>query len=685
MYNNSYDDNTPILSYAKMGNINLMWPCRAYTITLPVFRDSRLSIFEETYLKLSNLKYSRLESISYAMSLDVDTAKAIQKKLIDCGYIDFEGNISDSGKKYIEDRLNPSEIVGANIIVEMVSGELLSAVIPRGLKKYYVRKSDNGKGLFFEKPKNKENIKVLNLCFIKPVLNDAIPIPTKKSIYYAAKTFLKRKNLSIAREIEILDFTGDLNSIGIDKIPAPCYLHVPIAIYNAEFYAKDPFGFGTSKFFYDKVVELLQTNETLKAKIHKAMEREGSSSRQKSSSPFTEYRNPIDEKYASICGNYKKYIDAIENHKDPWEVKNLVNNIIKDIYSALEWTMREIYDRNKPDESAIIALAGGTELNKRILCECAESLGIAVGNHDSLLAVDGGKIKAVVFDSTKAEMLPLLSLLIYSAKINTKHPFRNMPDNLSDNLLGDIRGLKNLRDPIQHGGKADTDKNMREKIEKYKEFLEQFISATLPDIKFNNSAGEVDSNTKINVRNSLNKKLDLALQYRISRISKKLWDELLQLESLSLNEDKKLYSSLIDQIYTVSQILIDETVNNMPRREIDADGLKNISSDRAKAYFNMEELPSEISTTKRLGEKLERGSSTLGAAIICLLALLNENDLDVLSKEYPNFIEDMARIIFLRGHGNKPSYMVIKELSCSEEIFKLKDKIYNLIKILVRE
>lgn len=183
----------------------------------------------------------------------------------------------------------------------------------------------------------------------------------------------------------------------------------------------------------------------------------------------------------------------------------------------------------------------------------------------------------------------------------------------------------------------------------------------------------------------MNKKLDLALQYRISRISKKLWDELLQLESLSLNEDKKLYSSLIDQIYTVSQILIDETVNNMPRREIDADGLKNISSERAKTYFNMEELPPEISKTKKLGEKLERGSSTLGAAIICLLASLNENYMDMLSKEYPNFIEDMARIIFLRGHGNKPSYMVIKELSYPEEIFKLKDKIYNLIKILVRE
>lgn len=344
--------------------------------------------------------------------------------------------------------------------------------------------------------------------------------------------------------------------------------------------------------------------------------------------------------------------------------------------------MREIYDRNKPDESVIMALEGDADLNKQILCKCAESLGITVGNHDSLLAVDGGKIKAVVFDSSKAEMLPLLSLLIYSAKINTKHPFRNMLDTLSDNLLDFICGLKSLRDPIQHGGEVDTDKNMREKMENYKEFLEQFISATLPDIKLNNSGDKIDFNTKINIRNSLNEKLDLDLQYRIS---KKLLYELLQLESLSLNGDNRLYSNIVDQIYTVSQILIDETVNNLPRKEIDEDELKNIASKRAKFYFKSEELPPEISKTKRLGEKLERGSSTLGAAIICLLALLNENDLDMLSKEYPNFIEDMARIIFLRGHGNKPSYMVIKELSYPEEIFKLKDKIYNLIKILVRE
>lgn len=181
MDNNLYDFfNTPILSYAKIGEVNLMWPCMAYTITLPVFRDNRLSIFEETYLKLSNLKYSRLESISYVMSLDIDTVKPLQKKLIDYGYIDSEGNISDSGKKYLEDRLNPSETVGANIIVEMVSGKLLSAVIPGGVKKYYVRKSDNGKGLFFEKPRNKYKDKIGNLCFIKPVLNSSISIPTKK-------------------------------------------------------------------------------------------------------------------------------------------------------------------------------------------------------------------------------------------------------------------------------------------------------------------------------------------------------------------------------------------------------------------------------------------------------------------------------------------------------------------------
>lgn len=675
---------TPILSYSKSGDVNVMWPCFVYTITLPVYREHRLNIFDETFLKLANLGYRKIEAISYVMSLDLDIVLATQRKLIDRSYVDSNGNILDEGKKYLEERCNITEFVGANIFVEQITGKLLSAVISGGLTKYFV----NSGGYSFQKRMDDKSVDVVKLSFLEPTFSKP-QIPSKIEVYNAIKAFRKfhSKRSNILKHNEIPDFNGDQNSIGIDTNPSLYYLHIPIVIQesDAEYYAKDPFGFGTSKFFYDEIKNALPRNEKLKEEIIKAMERKGSCKLKENfkNNISKEYRHPINEHYELLSNSYKEYIDSIEK-KNVWKEQKSSQDIIKDIYTTLEWALREIFDKYTPDETSLFALKAGTlEGNKSIFLDCAERLGISVGKNDSLLAVNGGKVTSILFDPSKAEMLPLLSLIIFAATINFKHPFRRLSYEISSELFENIRALKFLRDSIQHGSK-ETRRVKSYDIRKYKSFLEIFLKEMLPEIKLDDTQEAAASSSVIDNRNSLNKKIDLSLQYKMSE---RLRDELIQLESLHIDNDYSCYSDAICRIYTIAQIALDDIINEIPKIEIQIDKLKNKAIECAKQYFGLECLPDGILKTRieMIESRMQKGNSTLGATIICFLSCINGKELDLFSKRNPNFINDMDRIIFLRGHGNKTSKMIIDQLSTRDEISQLKEELYNLITSLIKE
>ena len=68
---------------------------------------------------------------------------------------------------------------------------------------------------------------------------------------------------------------------------------------------------------------------------------------------------------------------------------------------------------------------------------------------------------------------------------------------------------------------------------------------------------------------------------------------------------------------------------------------------------------------------------------MALLILLPLDYLQKISSQTVTFLATVSRVIQLRGHGNKPSEMILHEVKDLSELKLLKNECYQIIKILL--
>ena len=90
-------------------------------------------------------------------------------------------------------------------------------------------------------------------------------------------------------------------------------------------------------------------------------------------------------------------------------------------------------------------------------------------------------------------------------------------------------------------------------------------------------------------------------------------------------------------------------------------------------------IPEQISTvnTKRLYRAVQGSSTTLGAHLLAVFLLGSESELIEFQKSDPTFVDFVANLIRLRGHGNKQQSDFSRD-----DMESLKNNVFKAIKII---
>ncbi|MEI7527059.1 MAG: hypothetical protein WCJ95_22105 [Mariniphaga sp.] len=243
--------------------------------------------------------------------------------------------------------------------------------------------------------------------------------------------------------------------------------------------------------------------------------------------------------------------------------------------------------------------------------------------------------------------------------------------------------MKKYRDPIEHGSS--------EKLNIDKGILEELIETTVPMVVslVPDVAGDLDEIDNTTCNSDINQerlKATIALEKSlgtafVSEMSSDINEQLIRSEMIlaKYTDDKtieiiKCYSSVI-------QHALFEAVKNRKTGNIDDDTRESAVEKIVQANFfsQADQVPQEITTVAphNFRRAVQGSSTTLGAHLLAAFLLGSESELIQLQKSDPTFVDFVAKLILLRGHGNEKRSEISRD-----DIEFLKNNVFKAIKIL---
>ena len=384
------------------------------------------------------------------------------------------------------------------------------------------------------------------------------------------------------------------------------------------------------------------------------------------------------QKYLSAAEKIK--IDSSNNEQ---EFVRLTGLAVVALYEAIEWALRFVVSDNPATHWERLFSSQSYRENDKILCSFATKIGFDVSDSvKALLQVQPGKIRAI--DRGVSEMQPLLALAIAGAINDPKHPLNNLV--IEDSrCLSFINILKEVRDPVSHGNSTDVELSL-ETLEGYRDRTTRLIHSLIPDITDDTYTAKTKQKrdidqVRLKARIELDKSLGLGF---VQAVSPSLREELVKVTILSQretldDEQLQLYINLLASIMQLSlfEVAKDRRSSVKNRTNLRDEAIEKIV--QSEFYPTPDVIPEQISTvnTKRLYRTVQGSSTTLGAHLLAVFLLGSESELIQLQKSDPAFIDFVADLIRLRGHGNNQQ----SDFS-QDDIESLKKNVFKAIKII---
>lgn len=103
----------------------LLWPAWAYRVVAPRVRQRRLNVLQRAIMGLCRTSVHRADAIARHLSVHEDLAAFILSELVDLGYLDQHGSLTEHGAKVLEDdSFETQEMVAGYVFQDPWSGEL---------------------------------------------------------------------------------------------------------------------------------------------------------------------------------------------------------------------------------------------------------------------------------------------------------------------------------------------------------------------------------------------------------------------------------------------------------------------------------------------------------------------------------------------------------------------------------
>lgn len=300
--------------------------------------------------------------------------------------------------------------------------------------------------------------------------------------------------------------------------------------------------------------------------------------------------------------------------------------------------------------------------------------------NQSLLQVKPGAIRQI--DTGNVELQPLLALAIAGASSNATHPFHRLAKNHSGFLTHALR-LKKYRDPIEHGSTEEL--NIDDKK------LEELIESTVPTIislvpDAADDLGEVDevvsdgdiNQERLKASIEIEKALGTAF---VSSLSGDIKEQLIRSELMLARFSVEKTIEIIKCYASVMQHALFDAVKDR-RLEVKSDTIRESAVNKiVQTGFSsaLERVPEQLTTvaTHNIRRAVQGSNTTLGAHLLAVFLSGSESELIGLQKSDPAFVDFIANLIRLRGHGNKQQSDFSRD-----DIESLKNNVFKAIKII---
>jgi hypothetical protein len=677
---------------------SVLWPCHAFNISIPQKKKSGLNVFEETVLKITEIESDDTEKIALLTCLEKELVAFIQNRLNQLGLLNDRYELSEHGQELLNEWQNKSdgnlEYTVATVFVDLLSGKLLPYVSTEQLiYKKISRIGDNGFIDFLINPTNEKSR--VNARQIRPAKDSFWKtVPDSNDIIRAIREFKKKYKRHALLNQGVDQYPPPVpmaEAISLHENPELVYLHcnVLIQIGNSDLLVTDGCGFGFSESFanyltsqeWKWVIDLKNKGVIDKLSPDPSNEEaEDESSAADGLKKYPRIARPLRRAQEYLSDAEKIDIDS---SNDEQEFARLTGLAVVALYEAIEWALRFVVSYNPVTHWEHLFSSQSYRENDKILRSFAAKIGFDVSDSvKALLQVKPGKIRAV--DRGVSEMQPLLALAIAGAINDPNHPIHHLAIEDSG-CLSFINALKEVRDPVSHGSSIDVELSA-DTLEGYRDRTVRLIRALIPDITQDVYTSKTKADRDIDqirlkARIDLDKSLGLGF---VQAVSPSLREELIKVTILSQrpvldNEQLQHYINLLASIMQLSlfEVAKDRRSSVKNRTNLRDEAIERIVQ---SGFFHAPDIiPKQISTVnaKRLYRAVQGSSTTLGAHLLAVFLLGSESELIQLQKSNPAFVDFVANLIRLRGHGNKQ-----KSDFSRDDMTSLKNNVFKAIKII---
>jgi hypothetical protein len=678
---------------------NLAWPCHAFRVTIPVRPTSRLNIFEQTVLRL--LDEARLDASALADTtcLDVSLVKLVCCRLRDLGLITEHHELTPLGSSQLSLTDNePFDYEVRIIFRERISGALLPIVLGGELK-YEEIASWNEKNCSVEIRKANDSSVHLRMLS-SPVVDGSPRPPTVANVLWATN-----RHRELSRQYAALRLGGapyphvvHAQQMNVDPHPESVFLRCRVVVPSAgdDYRIGDPFGYGFSDLLF-RAYEGLRAGDPDEQAFTRKLRDSASTVRPRS--PTADTKAEETAVLSRLAGAVTEYPDLFAKLRQAEKElhrckKNPTSSdaeahfayhgqqTAQSLCEALEATLAHISARSR--RAACETTLGGhgqtPQANAQLLEQLAERLGLRARGVGGLFRVPPGRVRAL--RDGAVDLQALLAVALASASEDPEHPLRRIAASF-DNWLSFLREIKTMRDAGAHGQSWATGstrlKALLEGTYRSIELLLPGLARDVPTASPTSAASTVE--TAHDTRRRAISRLEdhFGVQWYVG-LGTDVAELLTQVELATPALAPQVAGPLnvvrmINDLASVLQALAHARQAPAPQ------ALGSGETHRAKARLRAvesgllnegAELPPCLATVnpRRLDEAMQGRSPSLGASLMALLIVAPLEWLKALALASPGFLDLCARVIDLRGHGNRPVFLQ------AEDVLMLKDRVY---------
>lgn len=690
---------------------DILWPCKAFTVTLETEGSMDVNVFEMVVLKLAELGTVSTNKVADTLCMEEELVGFIQRKLNSIGRLSDDYTMSEIGVAILKDSSNrkeaPTESVSATVLFDLCNGVLLPYIEREQLQYYEViNTSADKKGDTYvelkKDPKNKITTKATVVSY-----DDAhdLHVPTPRDVIKCMNNLAAWEE----RYSGLRKYTGsgassmiqDAEAITVNEVSEDVYLHTKVIIQKGsdEVLVARGHAPGFSQSFAEYLDSNASTgNEGWLSELRSSAVTQKDNSQGDDSSENTTRdvlrKHPRINKALRRAARHVKEIkeSKVSADHDEKKVQDMVGKAAVDLYQAVEAALHFVAHNNSIDYEKY--LVPSVKANGELLSEIAKGLGLRFSDRvgKAFLKVTSNKANWVSRHKEAVELQPLLAMALLSTKEIPDTPLVRLADGCPD-AFETFFTLKKARDRANHKGFGETGVSV-EDIGEYCRAVEEIVEILIPDVSFEwddapdthhkEEQGMAEySRARTNARAALERDKRFGYSF-ISEDPLSVREELIRVRMLGEEQtlSVKQKEQYVVSLASILQAAFSNANKKHPPLGKDSKALKSEALHKlieAGFYSTINDIPREIETVKenRLFHEARGRNGTLGSAFLVAILLMPKEDLKLMASKNLHLVQTVAEIIQLRGHGHSSG----SHLS-EEDLKGLANKVYTIISMI---